>query len=416
MRSFPVFDLQLGNEDYCPCNVVAYSEYTYDTVAAATGNLTETETVGNCTSDRLTNGRREFAAIARASPYISTVTVEISCPESLPAVVTLIEERPTMRTLNIRDSSGEYALPLRGAEASGMISSSAWDDAIRRICFKGNKFRSARFRGMQGRTPPPELAECVGPELMDFFIHSTDWEKLPPGLLSEAASLNWVQYLDNNRLTALPKLDKAPQLVFLSAHSNRLTALPKLDKVPNLYRLDASNNSLGALPKLDKVQLEYLDLSNNRLSSSATWEVLRPPAGHPILKRLDLAFNRLDRIPAWVGELLPSLDYLDVSGNNISRQNIGIPSTDDTTTNAATTAGLLLLGKNPACGGDQGTLPQTMWGHRWNVHCASTCFFTCPARNSSDQSSGWYFSDELFRVQRKFRCDPSCGDGACCVV
>ena len=388
VRSFPVFDLQFGSEDYCPCNVVAYSEYV--TSAAAAGNLTGTERVGNCTSDRLTKGRRELAAIARASPLITTVAVDIVCPESLSAVVKLIKDKQTIHSLNVRDSSGEeYALSSRGAETSGTISSSSWDDAIRSICFKSNEFKSVMFRGMQGRTrsPPPELAVCVGPLLMQLHLVSTGWERLP-------------------------KLDKASQLIDLDFSNNRLIALPKLDKVPELVYLYAYNNTLTALPNLDKVpELGYLDLSHNQITSSATWEALRPPAGPSKLKRLGLAFNRLDRIPTWVGQLLPSLDFLDVSGNNISRENIGIPSTDDTM-NAATTAGLLLLSETQACGGDQeGTLPQTMWGRRWDVHCASRCVFTCPAKNDS----GRYFSD-IAQFQRKLRCDPGCGNGACCVV
>ena len=149
------------------------------------------------------------------------------------------------------------------------------------------------------------------------------------------------------------------------------------------------NNILSKIPSLRKnTALKYLLLGNNRLQSSSAWPL---PGDLPdSLKFIRLAHNQLvDAAPTWV-QRLPYLEYLDVSGNNITSlitKDIGA-SSEKAAVNVHVGQGglgrndsLLLVGGNPVCEAAMGgTRGNGAWGTagRWHVRCESQCSDTCP--------------------------------------
>ncbi|KAJ7965929.1 Leucine-rich receptor-like protein kinase family protein [Quillaja saponaria] len=92
---------------------------------------------------------------------------------------------------------------------------------------------------------------------------------------------------------------------------------PSIFQLPYLRNMDLSNNQLiGEIPKLNSIStspLQYLNLSNNKLTSSLPDSLFSISFSH--FKTLDLSNNMLSgKIPDHIG-LLSSLKYLDLGGN-----------------------------------------------------------------------------------------------------
>lgn len=155
---------------------------------------------------------------------------------------------------------------------------------------------------------------------------------LPPeiGQLTSLSSLN----LSHNLLRTLPQeIAALPHLVHLDLSHNQFTDLPQLPSA-TLRRLFLSYNSLEVVPHalLSCTQLTELHLSHNRIAT------LPPEMGQlmhltkllvdhnllstlpeelsPSLTWLDLAYNRVERLPASMYQL-PQLTHLFLSGNRI---------------------------------------------------------------------------------------------------
>ncbi|XP_066435256.1 PH domain leucine-rich repeat-containing protein phosphatase 1 isoform X1 [Eleutherodactylus coqui] len=129
-----------------------------------------------------------------------------------------------------------------------------------------------------------------------------------------------------NRLNRLPECIERTQLEVLDVQHNQLLELPAnlLLKSDSLRCLNASANNLEVLPAAclsEELQssLQELYVTNNNLTDKCVPLL----TGHPHLKILHMAFNRLQTFPASKMAKLEELEEIDISGNKLK----AIPTT-----------------------------------------------------------------------------------------
>jgi Leucine-rich repeat (LRR) protein len=160
--------------------------------------------------------------------------------------------------------------------------------------------------------------------------------KLPESFFSNMERLSQLD-LSGNRLLEIPSsIGKCRHLVHLSAARNKLKALPPdIGRLGWLRRLDLSKNKLSFLPtqitgcsfirrlNLSENNLSVLPPSIGRLHRLEQFSLARNrledlPGLPPALLVLDLAHNRLERIPPSL-LALPALREVDLGYNRLSR-------------------------------------------------------------------------------------------------
>uniref|UniRef100_F7G0V1 protein-serine/threonine phosphatase n=1 Tax=Ornithorhynchus anatinus TaxID=9258 RepID=F7G0V1_ORNAN len=124
----------------------------------------------------------------------------------------------------------------------------------------------------------------------------------------------------HNRLTRLPDRLEGTQVEVLDVQHNQLLELPPtlLLKADSLRYLNASANGLETLPPATLSEetpgaLQELYVTNNRLTDKCVPLL----TGHPRLKILHMAYNRLQSFPASKMAKLEELEEVDVSGNKL---------------------------------------------------------------------------------------------------
>ncbi|XP_060100351.1 PH domain leucine-rich repeat-containing protein phosphatase 1 [Heteronotia binoei] len=130
----------------------------------------------------------------------------------------------------------------------------------------------------------------------------------------------------HNRLARLPERIERTHVEVLDVQHNLLTELPSnlLLKADSLRYLNASANKLEMLPPATLSEetrsiLQELYLTNNHLTDKCVPLL----TGHPHLKILHMAYNRLQSFPASKMAKLEELEEIDVSGNKLK----SIPTT-----------------------------------------------------------------------------------------
>lgn len=164
------------------------------------------------------------------------------------------------------------------------------------------------------------VATCT-PNLESLDISDNDLSALPDHALSSLRSLSMLKIQDNVIASVGDHaLAGLASLRMLNMSSNRLVALPPelFSKTRDLRELILSNNSLsvlapGLLDNLEKLQV--LDLSNNELTNQWVNRDTFPRLVR--LAVLDLSFNMLTRIDAYVFKGLYSLQILKLEYNKI---------------------------------------------------------------------------------------------------
>lgn len=166
-----------------------------------------------------------------------------------------------------------------------------------------------------------DWVEACTPNLETLDVSNNDLSALPDRALSSLRTLSTLN-LQENVIAAVGDhaLAGLTNLRALNISSNRLVALPPemFSKTKELRKLILSNNSLAVLAPglLDSLEeLQVLDLSNNELTSR--W-VNRDTFSRLVrLIILDLSFNALTRIDAYVFKGLYSLQILKLEHNEI---------------------------------------------------------------------------------------------------
>lgn len=130
----------------------------------------------------------------------------------------------------------------------------------------------------------------------------------------------------HNQLSRLPERLEKTSVEILDVQHNQLLELPPtlLMKAASLRFLNASANKLETLPPATLSEetssiLQELYLTNNNLTDKCVPLL----TGHPHLKILHLAYNRLQSFPASKMAKLEELEEIDVSGNKLK----AIPTT-----------------------------------------------------------------------------------------
>ncbi|XP_059562256.1 PH domain leucine-rich repeat-containing protein phosphatase 1 isoform X3 [Myotis daubentonii] len=130
----------------------------------------------------------------------------------------------------------------------------------------------------------------------------------------------------HNRLTSLPERLERTSVEVLDVQHNQLLELPPnlLMKADSLRFLNASANKLETLPAATFSEetssiLQELYLTNNNLTDKCVPLL----TGHPHLKILHMAYNRLQSFPASKMAKLEELEEVDISGNKLK----AIPTT-----------------------------------------------------------------------------------------
>ncbi|XP_012874350.1 PREDICTED: PH domain leucine-rich repeat-containing protein phosphatase 1, partial [Dipodomys ordii] len=130
----------------------------------------------------------------------------------------------------------------------------------------------------------------------------------------------------HNQLTRLPERLERTSVEVLDVQHNQLIELPPnlLMKADSLRFLNASANKLESLPPATLSEetssiLQELYLTNNNLTDKCVPLL----TGHPHLKILHMAYNRLQSFPASKMAKLEELEEVDISGNKLK----AIPTT-----------------------------------------------------------------------------------------
>uniref|UniRef100_A0A8D0PYK9 protein-serine/threonine phosphatase n=1 Tax=Sus scrofa TaxID=9823 RepID=A0A8D0PYK9_PIG len=130
----------------------------------------------------------------------------------------------------------------------------------------------------------------------------------------------------HNQLTRLPERLERTSVEVLDVQHNQLLELPPnlLMKADSLRFLNASANKLETLPPATLSEetnsiLQELYLTNNNLTDKCVHLL----TGHPHLKILHMAYNRLQSFPASKMAKLEELEEIDISGNKLK----AIPTT-----------------------------------------------------------------------------------------
>ena len=413
----PVFDSLLGSSAaaYCPCTTIMFSE-----------NMNSS---GRCNDEIRNRTRASLQGIAEAGQYVSIVYVSVACRETVPVVEQIVRQSASrVVIIEMYDRGISDGGDSEVSQAWGKVINAAGQLRMVRALLldgmRGNESR-APFQTSIGRlstlfsidvintdwhNPMPSTAGRLT-NLLEFRMkHNPRLRELPVGLFIRMSSLREVVLADN-RLEALPSVEKNMFLFKMELENNRLTVLGR--QPDSLVILKAYNNRLNALPRLGN-KITKLYLGHNRLVTPSLWpSQARLPDS---LRFLSIAHNRISAIPAFVQQL-PRLGYLDLSGNNITTL---VPaergtnfSSDDTFTAQRSVLGrnasLLLVGGNPVCGttSDSGVLDPVMWGGRWSVQCRSQCSATCPV------SIGWKSSGTVEPWLSDAQCDHECNSVEC---
>uniref|UniRef100_A0A452T742 PH domain and leucine rich repeat protein phosphatase 1 n=1 Tax=Ursus maritimus TaxID=29073 RepID=A0A452T742_URSMA len=124
----------------------------------------------------------------------------------------------------------------------------------------------------------------------------------------------------HNQLTRLPERLERTSVEVLDVQHNQLLELPPslLMKADSLRFLNASANKLETLPPATLSEetnsiLQELYLTNNNLTDKCVPLL----TGHPHLKILHMAYNRLQSFPASKMAKLEELEEIDISGNKL---------------------------------------------------------------------------------------------------
>ncbi|XP_059975433.1 PH domain leucine-rich repeat-containing protein phosphatase 1 [Mesoplodon densirostris] len=124
----------------------------------------------------------------------------------------------------------------------------------------------------------------------------------------------------HNQLTRLPERLERTSVEVLDVQQNQLLELPPnlLMKADSLRFLNASANKLETLPPATLSEetnsvLQELYLTNNNLTDKCVPLL----TGHPHLKILHMAYNRLQSFPASKMAKLEELEEIDISGNKL---------------------------------------------------------------------------------------------------
>ncbi len=127
-----------------------------------------------------------------------------------------------------------------------------------------------------------------------------------------------IQYLnlENNMVDSLWVGSMMPCLTHLFVSNNKIRNIRFLnDFAPGLLRLDAAANQIPEFWKGSLQQLEYLDISHNRLS------LLNNLTDNPLLKHVNLSFNQIaDLYPIYEHSKNGSIQYLNLAGNPLSKE------------------------------------------------------------------------------------------------
>uniref|UniRef100_A0A8C8SVM6 protein-serine/threonine phosphatase n=1 Tax=Pelusios castaneus TaxID=367368 RepID=A0A8C8SVM6_9SAUR len=148
--------------------------------------------------------------------------------------------------------------------------------------------------------------------------------ELPPRLFCNSGLRKLLA--GHNQLGRLPERFERTQLEVLDVQHNQLLELPSnlLLKAESLRNLNASANKLETLPPATLSEettsvLQELYLTNNNLTDKCVPLL----TGHPHLKILHMAYNRLQSFPASKMAKLEELEEIDISGNKLK----AIPTT-----------------------------------------------------------------------------------------
>ncbi|MEE6465238.1 hypothetical protein FKM82_006504 [Ascaphus truei] len=169
---------------------------------------------------------------------------------------------------------------------------------------------------------PEWVSESKSLEVLD--VSHNYLRELPARLLCTSGLRKLL--LGYNRLLRLPERIERTQLEILDVQHNQLLELPPnlLLKSDSLRCLNASANNLEMLPAAclsegTQSVLQELYLTKNNLTDKCVPLL----TGHPHLKILHMAFNRLQTFPASKMAKLEELEEIDISGNKLK----AIPTT-----------------------------------------------------------------------------------------
>ncbi|XP_038626163.1 PH domain leucine-rich repeat-containing protein phosphatase 1 [Tachyglossus aculeatus] len=159
---------------------------------------------------------------------------------------------------------------------------------------------------------------CDSPKLEVLDIGHNHIRELPARLFCNRGLRKLLA--GHNRLTRLPDRLEGTQVEVLDVQHNQLLELPPnlLLKADSLRYLNASANSLETLPPAPLSEetasvLQELYVTNNRLTDKCVPFL----TGHPRLKILHMAYNRLQSFPASKMAKLEELEEVDLSGNKL---------------------------------------------------------------------------------------------------
>ncbi|AOZ71939.1 hypothetical protein BK816_00400 [Boudabousia tangfeifanii] len=153
------------------------------------------------------------------------------------------------------------------------------------------------------RLPLTKVEAFKAPKLEHFKIDGASISSLPKLNLPKLRGL----YLTDNKLSRLPDISAMPSLekAYFTDNPIRNVANARLPR--NLKTLGLQRNQLTSFSGLRSGSLEYLYLTGNQIRTVDTRSI-----NLPRLKRLEMADNKLRRLPTLV---FPSLQTLDVSRN-----------------------------------------------------------------------------------------------------
>jgi protein phosphatase 1 regulatory subunit 7 len=124
-----------------------------------------------------------------------------------------------------------------------------------------------------------------------------------------------IVYIDftNNRLTKIESLDRFVHLRRIDFRANQIIVLENLEHLHELVELDFYENHIETVPPLHFPLLRYLDLSFNRIRrfEGGVFEHL------PKLRELYLVQNKISEIDDVFGPLAPTLETLELGANRI---------------------------------------------------------------------------------------------------
>uniref|UniRef100_A0A4X2LFH4 protein-serine/threonine phosphatase n=1 Tax=Vombatus ursinus TaxID=29139 RepID=A0A4X2LFH4_VOMUR len=165
---------------------------------------------------------------------------------------------------------------------------------------------------------------CESRKLEVLDIGHNQIRELPASLFCNSSLRKLL--LGHNQLTRLPERLERTQVEVLDVQHNQLVELPPnlLMKADSLRFLNASANKLETIPPATLSEetssiLQELYLTNNHLTDKCVPLLI----GHPHLKILHMAYNRLQSFPASKMAKLEELEEIDISGNKLK----AIPTT-----------------------------------------------------------------------------------------